>query len=313
MSELKFGWHMHSFPVDGSSGPTFIDQIRRTLDCIQADFDSVWVDDHMMPWAKWQSNDTPYLECMTTVAYFAAAYPSLKFGATVLCQSYRNPGLLAKMVANAQLLTGGRFLFGIGAGWMEEEYLAYNFDFPKPSVRIAQLEETVHIVKKLWTESPASFEGKYYRIQDAYCEPRPDPIPPLLIGGGGEQLTLRVVAKHADWWNISGGTYENYAHKLKVLRQHCAAVGRDYDQIVKTWSAEAVVVAESEAEAQRIAAASPYNENTILGTPAQVAEQLQAFIDLGVRYLIVRLLDFPNTQGIQMFAREVMPRLSASG
>lgn len=313
MSELKFGWHMHSFPVDGSSGPTFIDQIRRTLDCIQADFDSVWVDDHMMPWAKWQSNDTPYLECMTTVAYFAAAYPSLKFGATVLCQSYRNPGLLAKMVANAQLLTGGRFLFGIGAGWMEEEYLAYNFDFPKPSVRIAQLEETVHIVKKLWTESPASFEGKYYRIQDAYCEPRPEPIPPLLIGGGGEQLTLRVVAKHADWWNISGGTYENYAHKLKVLRQHCAAVGRDYDQIVKTWSAEAVVVAESEAEAQRIAAASPYNENTILGTPAQVAEQLQAFIDLGVRYLIVRLLDFPNTQGIQMFAREVMPRLSASG
>jgi alkanesulfonate monooxygenase SsuD/methylene tetrahydromethanopterin reductase-like flavin-dependent oxidoreductase (luciferase family) len=312
MSELKFGWHMPSFPVDGSSGPAFIDQIHHTLDRIQPHFDSVWVDDHMMPWAEWQSNDTPYLECLTTIAYFAAAYPGLKFGATVLCQSYRNPGLLAKMAANLQLLTRGRFLFGIGAGWMEEEYQAYNFDFPKAPVRIAQLEEAIQIVRKLWTESPASFEGSYYRIQNAYCEPRPDPAPPLLIGGGGERLTLRVVAKYADWWNISGGTYDNYAHKLKVLRQHCAAVGRDYDEIVKTWSAEAIAVAETEAEAGRIAAASPYNEDSITGTPAQVAQQLQAFVDLGVKYFIVRLLDFPNTEGIEMFAREVMPRLSAS-
>jgi alkanesulfonate monooxygenase SsuD/methylene tetrahydromethanopterin reductase-like flavin-dependent oxidoreductase (luciferase family) len=312
MSDLKFGWHMHSFPVDGSSGPAFLDQIHRTLDRIQDHFDSVWVDDHVMPWAEWQSNDTPYMECATTIAYFAAAYPSLMFGASVFCQSYRNPGLLAKMAANLQWVTGGRLLFGIGAGWMDEEYLAYNVDFPKPPVRIAQLEEAVQIVRLLWTQSPASFEGTYYRIKDAYCEPRPDPVPPLLIGGGGERLTLRVVAKHADWWNISGGTYDNYAHKLNVLRGHCAAVGRDYDEIVKTWSAEAVAVAGTEAEAQRIAAGSPYNENSIVGTPAQVAEQLQAFIDLGVRHLIVRLLDFPDTQGIETFAREVMPRLSTS-
>jgi alkanesulfonate monooxygenase SsuD/methylene tetrahydromethanopterin reductase-like flavin-dependent oxidoreductase (luciferase family) len=121
-----------------------------------------------------------------------------------------------------------------------------------------------------------------------------------------------VVAKHADWWNIPGGTYEDYAHKLDVLRGHCEAVGRDYDEIVKTWSAEAVAVAGTEAEAQRIAAGSPYNENSIVGTPTQVAEQLQAFIDLGVRHLIVRLLDFPSTQGIETFAREVMPRLAAA-
>jgi alkanesulfonate monooxygenase SsuD/methylene tetrahydromethanopterin reductase-like flavin-dependent oxidoreductase (luciferase family) len=295
MSELKFGWHMHSFPVDGSSGPDFLSQVHHTLDRIHPHFDSVWVDDHMMPWAEWQSNDTPYLECTTTIAYFAAAYPSLKFGASVLCQSYRNPGLLAKTAANLQYVTDGRFLFGIGAGWMEEEYLAYDFDYPKPSVRIAQLEEAVQVVRALWTQSPASFEGTYYRIKDAYCEPRPDPVPPLLIGGGGEQLTLRVVAKHADWWNIPGGTYDNYAHKLDVLRQHCEAVGRDYDEIVKTWSAEAVAVAGTEAQAEHIAAASPYNENGIIGTPAQVAEQLQPFVDLGVEHLIVRLLDFFDT------------------
>ncbi len=173
-----------------------------------------------MPWAPWQPNDTPYLECLTTIAYLAAAYPSLQFGSSVLCQGYRNPALLAKTVANIQLLTGGRFLFGIGAGWLEEEYRAYGFPYPKASVRIAQLEEAIQVVRLLWTQSPASFQGSYYTIEDAYCEPRPDPIPPLMIGGGGEKLTLRLVARHADWWNIPEGSAENYAHKLDVLRGH---------------------------------------------------------------------------------------------
>ena len=309
MKDLQFGWHMHSFPVDGSDGTAFVAQIDKTLGRVGAHFDSVWVDDHLMPWAPWQSNDTPYLECMTTITHFAARYPTLQFGSSVLCQSYRNPGLLAKMAANLQLLTGGRFIFGIGAGWMEEEYHAYNYPYPKASVRIAQLEEVVQIVKKLWTESPASFEGKYYRLENAYCEPRPDPVPPILIGGGGEQLTLRVVAKHADLWNIPGGSYENYVHKLAVLRQHCDAVGRDYDSIVKTWSAESIALAPTAAKAQAIADASPYNNHPIVGTPAQVGEQLQRFIDAGVEYLIVRLNDFPQTDGIELFVEEVMPAL----
>ena len=309
MSTLQFGWHMPSFPVDGSDGPHFVEQIDRTLGRLTGHFDSIWVDDHLMPWAGWQSNDTPYLECMTTITYFAARYSALRFGASVLCQSYRNPGLLAKMAANLQLLTGGRFIFGIGAGWMEEEYAAFDFDFPRAAVRIAQLEETVQIVRKLWTESPASFQGDHYRIDNAYCAPRPDPLPPVLIGGGGEQLTLRVVAKHADWWNIPGGSYANYVHKLNVLRSHCAAVGRDYDTIVKSWSAEAVAVAATTADAQRIADASPYANHPIIGTPAQVAAQLQPFVDAGVRHLIVRLLDFPHTDGIDLFVRAVMPRL----
>jgi len=312
MRDLQFGWHMHSFPVDGSSGPVFVEQIHHTLQRIHPHFDSVWMDDHLVPWAEWQSKDTPYLECLTTLAYFAAAFPTLRFGASVLCQSYRNPALLAKMVANLQLLTGGRFIFGIGAGWMEEEYRAYNFDFPPASVRLAQLEEAIEVAKRLWTQSPASYEGEHYRIEKAYCAPRPDPIPPLLIGGGGEKRTLRVVAQYADWWNIPGGTAANYAHKLDVLRRHCTAVGRNYDDILKTWSAEAIAVAETEAEAHRIAAASPYNNDSIVGTPEQVAEQLHAFVELGVEYLIVRVLDFPDTTGIELFVHEVMPRLRAA-
>jgi len=306
---LTFGWHCNSFPVDGSNATEFLNQLTKTLDYAQDHLTSVWVDDHLWPWATFQEDDTPYIECLTTIANLAARYPKLQFGSSVLCQSYRNPGLLAKMVANIQWLTGGRFIFGIGAGWMVEEYKAFNYEFPKPSVRIAQMEEVIQICKKLWTESPTSFEGKYYRIEDAYCNPKPDPMPPLLIGGGGEQLTLRAVAKYADIWNIPGGTFANYKHKLEVLRGHCDAIGRDYDEIVKSWSCESIALAPTQAEAETIAAATPYSNNPITGDPERVAEQLQAFLDIGVTYLIVRLVDFPQTDGLELFVNEVIPRL----
>jgi alkanesulfonate monooxygenase SsuD/methylene tetrahydromethanopterin reductase-like flavin-dependent oxidoreductase (luciferase family) len=312
MSELKFGWHMPSFPMDGSDGPTFVEQIHENLRRIEPTFDAVWVDDHLFPGFPGLSNDTPYLECLTTVAYLATAHPKMTFGASVLCQSYRNPALLAKMVANLHLITGGRFLFGVGAGWMEEEYRAYDFDFPSPSARVEQMEETIQIVKRMWTEAPASFVGQHYRIENAWLAPRPTPAPQILIGGGGEQRTLRVVAKYADWWNYPGGSVENYAHKLDVLRQHCAEVGRDYNEIVKTWSAEGVAIGETEAEARRIAEASKWKTDVLVGTPGQIAEQLQAFVDLGVEYLIVRLVDFPSAAGVELFAQDVIPRLRAT-
>jgi alkanesulfonate monooxygenase SsuD/methylene tetrahydromethanopterin reductase-like flavin-dependent oxidoreductase (luciferase family) len=309
MSKLQFGWHMPSCPVDGSSESVFIAQVNQALLHIQPHFDSVWVDDHVIPGSAWLPNDIPYLECLTTIAYLASTHPSLKFGASVLCQSYRNPALLAKMTANLQLLTGGRFLFGIGAGWMEEEYRAYNFDFPQAAVRVEQMEEAIQIVKLLWTEAPASFAGTYYRIDNAYCMPHPQPLPPVMIGGGGEQKTLRAVARYADWWNLPGGSVETYAHKLDVLRRHCQAVGRNYDDIVKTWSPEAIALADTETAAYQIAEASPYKQDVIIGTPGQVANQLQAFVDLGVERLIIRVIDFPKLTGLELFAKEVIPLL----
>jgi alkanesulfonate monooxygenase SsuD/methylene tetrahydromethanopterin reductase-like flavin-dependent oxidoreductase (luciferase family) len=308
---VKFGWHLPSFPVDGSSGSAFVDQIAATLERVEPAFDSAWMDDHFIPWAAWQSPETPYLECVSTMAYLAGAFRQIKFASSVFCQSYRNPALLAKTVANLQLLTRGRVIFGIGAGWLEREYGQYNYAFPPPAVRIAQLEETVEIVKALWTQKSATYTGKYYQIHEAYCEPKPDPLPPIVIGGGGEQLTLRVVAKHADHWDLSGASVETYAHKLEVLRHHCEAVGRPFDAIVKGLSTEGVALAASQAEAQRIAAASPYNSGkAIAGTPEEVAAHLQRYVDLGVRYFVVRLLDFPRTEGIELFVQEVMPRLA---
>lgn len=311
MSTLQFGWHMPSCPVDGSSESAFIADLNQALSHLQLHFDSVWVDDHMIPGSSWLPNDIPYLECLTTIAHLASTHPSLKFGASVLCQSYRNPALLAKMTANLQLLTGGRFLFGIGAGWMEEEYRAYNFDFPHAAARVEQMEEAIQIVKLLWTEAPASFAGTYYRIENAYCMPHPYPVPPIMIGGGGEQKTLRAVARYADWWNLPGSTAPTYAHKLEVLRRHCQEVGRNYHDIVKTWSPEAIALAETETEAKQIAEVSPYKRDVIIGTPAQVAKQLQDFVDLGVERLIIRVIDFPRLAGLDLFVREVIPLLHA--
>src|SRR5205085_11949001 len=114
---------------------------------------------------------------------FAARHPELRFGHTVTCQSFRNPALLAKMAATLQFLTGGRFILGIGAGWYEAEYRAYGYDFPPPGVRLAQLDETVQIIKAMWRDKPATFHGQYYQIEGAYCEPPPEPRPPLMIGG----------------------------------------------------------------------------------------------------------------------------------
>ncbi len=308
MANIKFGWRVPAFPVDDSRRSTFIDQITQTLGRVQGKFDSAWVADHFIPWARFQPDDTDTLECFTTMAYLAGAFPELDFGSIVLCQSYRNPALLAKMGASLQILSGGRFILGIGAGWKEDEYRAYNYEFPKPSVRIGQLDETVRIIRKMWAEAPASFEGKYYRIENAYCEPRPEPAPPIMIGGGGEKLTLRVVAQQADWWNFPGGSPENYARKLAALRSHCEAVGRDYDDIVKTWAGEAITIAETEAEAQRIAERNPFHgPAAMVGTPPQVADQLRRFTEMGVEHVILRFADFPNTTGVTLFAEEVIP------
>src|SRR5690606_38691825 len=148
-----------------------------------------------------------------------------------------NPALLAKITSNVDVMSGGRLDWGIGAGWYENEYRAYGYDFPKPKDRIGMLAETVEIVRSMWTERETTYSGKYYEIKRAQCDPKPiqQPHLPIWIGVGGEQLTLRIVARHADCSNF-GGSLEQWAHKRDVLREHCAAVGRDPDEIRMTWS-----------------------------------------------------------------------------
>jgi alkanesulfonate monooxygenase SsuD/methylene tetrahydromethanopterin reductase-like flavin-dependent oxidoreductase (luciferase family) len=320
MSELKFMWRIPAHPTDGSRRSQFVDQICDTLAYVQGRFAGAFLDDHFFPWAavdhpggrEMLTNDVDTLECWTAITYFAALFPRLDFGALVLCQSYRSPAVVAKMGATLQLLTGGRFVLGLGAGWRDDEYAAYGFDFPKPAVRLAQMEESIQIIQTLWAGGPATYEGQYYRIRDAYCEPVPDPMPPLLIGGGGEKLSMRIIAKYADWWNYCD-TPEVFGHKLGVLRTHCEAVGRNFDDIVKTWDGLQITVAETEAEAWRIYDASQFKRRgRVVGTPEQVAARFQEYLDLGVEVFFLRFDDFPSQTGIRLFTEEVMPRLVAA-
>jgi len=311
---ICFGWRVPDFPVDGvSRGQQFIDQIHQNLAAAQEGrFASAWVADHVVPWATWQDQETDTVECWTTLTYLAATYRDLDWGTIVLCQSYRNPALLAKMAANLCSLAPGRLIFGIGAGWKDDEYRAYGYDFPSAATRIGQLEDTVEIARRLWTQpGPVSYTGHHYTIQDARLQPKPDPLPPVMIGGGGERLTLRVVARLADWYNLPGGTLETYQHKLRVLAEHCAVVGRDPASIRNSWACECVAVAADSAEARRLAEASPfYNpESAIVGTPDEVATALRRWTtEAGVTHFQLRFADFPRTDGVRLFAREVLPR-----
>jgi alkanesulfonate monooxygenase SsuD/methylene tetrahydromethanopterin reductase-like flavin-dependent oxidoreductase (luciferase family) len=309
---IKFGLRMPDFPLDGSRGRAFTDQMINFLEPLQGKLDSAWVADHFVPWATFQDpfSDTP--ECWTSLVYLAGRLPGLDFGTIVACQSYRNPALLAKMAATLQTFSGGRFILGIGAGWKKDEYLAYGYEFPSRLDRLYQLDEAVQIIRKLWREPKATYHGQYYHVEDAICQPKPDPLPPLMVGGGGKKITLRIAAQYADWWNVPGCSAETYQELLEVLRGHCQKVGRDYDQIVKTWCSDCVAIAPTHEAAVKLAESSPFygGGQAIVGDPDEVAAQLQPFVDLGVQHFILRFIDFPSSAGAQLFASQVMPRFT---
>src|SRR5689334_18338240 len=169
-----------------------------------APFDSLWLPDHV------QYGANKVAEGWTLLTWALARYPDKLCGHEVLCNSFRNPAHLAKMAATAQALSGGRVVLGIGAGWHAEEYRAYGWPFPATPIRIAQLAEAIELIRALWTAAPAQYRGQYYQVAGAYCEPRPNPLPPIMVGGAGERYLLRVVAQHADWWNYGFSDSETY-------------------------------------------------------------------------------------------------------
>lgn len=307
MTQIKFGWNAPTFSPEYITGEEHIDNIMSVLNDVHSSFDSVWLYDHFHAPTFLDAEDYPRLEAWTTMTFLAHAFPNLYFGNIVLGQSYRNPALLAKMAATFQVITRDRLILGIGAGWMESEYHAYGYDFPKPSVRIAQLEEAVQILRMMWTEKHATFEGQYYQVKGALCEPKPSTIPPIMIGGNGEKRTLRVVAKYADMWNGLILSADEMVHKLNVLHSYCNEYGTDYDEIIKSFMG-IVAIAETEEDAQQLVQ-STNREQVInfVGTPAQVIEQIKAYVDIGFSYFMLDFIDLPDSRGSQLFADEVIP------
>src|SRR6266702_3227367 len=188
MSTINFGLMLQAdtrpIPERAPTGdaPTLLefDQRLTQVAATSPGFTTLWMEDHL----QWEEG--PALESFSTLCYLAAQHPNFKVGTLVLNQAYRNPALLAKMAANLQFLSAGRFILGIGAGWKEDEYRAYGYPFPNARARVEQLEEAAQVIRAMWTSRPANFTGKYYTISDAWCIPQPSPPIPLVIGGGGE-------------------------------------------------------------------------------------------------------------------------------
>lgn len=304
MGRVQFGLIVPE-DVHGSAGRAhYREQVDRLLATVTGHFDSAWCIDHLQG---------DVLEGWTTLAYLAARHPDLRWGHTVLAQSFRNPALVAKMGATFQFLSGGRFILGLGAGDSHAEHLAYGYPFPPARERVAQLDEAARIARALWRGGPASFAGQHYRVADAYCLPAPDPAPTLMIGGGGERRTLRVVAEHADWWNADYYSPAEYAHKLGVLRDHCRAIGRDPGAIVPSCYMGITVSHDPERLVRRRFMGHRGEVHVVSGTPDEVTAQLAAFADAGVRHMQLNFLDFPRTDSLDLFLSDVLPRFDRAG
>jgi alkanesulfonate monooxygenase SsuD/methylene tetrahydromethanopterin reductase-like flavin-dependent oxidoreductase (luciferase family) len=280
---------------------TFRDDLDRVLSLAAPAFDSIWVSDHFM------TNDRFRLECWTELTWIAARYPEPLLGTIVLANSYRHPPLLAKMAASIQYLSGGRFILGYGAGWVGEEYRAYGYDFPPARVRIEQMVEGIEVIRALWSGGPVSYQGTHYRLEDAIANPRPDPAPPVMIGGDGERYLLRAVAEHADWWNCLHRPLPVLRRKLDVLGEHCAAVGRDPSTIKRTITFS--VYLDDRAEVARRAAGAKLEGDApaFAGDPSAMIDHLEELRELGFEHVQLSFPGFLDTRDIELFLERVRP------
>jgi F420-dependent oxidoreductase-like protein len=201
-------------------------------------WDGVWVSDHFMP--NGERSSRPRLEAWTTIAGVAACLERVRVGVLVTGNTYRHPAVLAKMAATVDRVSGGRLVLGLGAGWQVNEHEAYGIELPPVPERLARLDEACQVIRLLHSQERSDFEGRFYRLVDAPCEPKPLQRPlPLLIGGSGEKVTMRIAARYADEWNC-WGLPDLIEHKLEVLERHCVEIGRAPGSIRR--SAQAVVL-----------------------------------------------------------------------
>jgi len=309
---LKFGLQHPNFTFDGQ-GAEIVDRLRTLTQRAESlGFDSFWVMDHFHQIQNVGEVQEPMLEGWTTQSVVAGFTNKIKLGTLVTGIVYRYPSVLAKIGASLDVLSNGRLFMGIGAAWNVDEATAYGIPFPPVKERMQRLEEAVQIISKMWTEELTTFNGRFYQLRDAYCNPKPiqKPHPPIMIGGSGERRTLRLVAKYGDACNLFGSV-ETVKKKFEVLRDHCRSVGRDYDSILKTKLGHVIIDKDKEkvTEAVRGIPEDRLREYTIYGTPDEVRKQIEALGEAGLEYLIVNLEPGRELQALDLFASEVVKKL----
>lgn len=293
---MKIGLQIMRFNWDGIAPQQIgakVAEIARTADGVG--FDSLWVMDHFfqmeMPARKLDAQQ-PMMDGYTVLAYLAGQTQRATLGTMVTGVHYRQPGHLIKIVTNLDVLSGGRAVLGIGAGWYERESRGLGFPFPPLAERFERLEETLRLAHQMWQDDPTPFQGKHYQLAEPINHPQPlrKPHPPILIGGSGEKKTLRLVAQYADACNIFAyGGPAAVQQKLDILKAHCDTLGRDYNTIERTVLDTATIGLD--------------------GTPAQMIERCRQLAAVGVQHAIFNMpMDYTITP-IETIGREVIPVL----
>jgi F420-dependent oxidoreductase-like protein len=292
---VRLGFTLGDYPRPPEGDARLFDTlVDQTLAAERSGFDSVWVADHLMQTPAVAPKEDPMFECYTTLGALAALTSRVHLGAFVGCAAYRNAGLLAKAVTTLDLISHGRAIFGLGAGWYAAEHDAYGYQFVSVSERFDRLVETLQIVRSMFVNEETSFEGKYHRVQEALNSPHPIQPggPPILIGGSGEKRTLRLVAEYADICNVSGSP-DDLRRLMGILDAHCEAVGRDPSEICRTVTKPVIVRDSTEKAWEAVPAAyrSALGEaaehlaahgGPIYGTRDQVLDQMVAHLEAGI-------------------------------
>ena len=304
---------VYVFTTQGTLGYASLRQRAQLAE--QLGFDGYWIVDHMWPTG---SPDADFLEGWTTVAALAEATTTIRLGVLVSCNSYRNPGMLAKIAVTADHVSGGRIDLGLGAGWMEEEYRAYGFDFPPIRTRLMQLEESLEIIRGLLSQDRTTFEGRYYTFREAPLAPKPLQQPlPITLGGSGTRVFMRLVARHASRWNCPMPAVPELDAHLDALGRYCDEIGRSRDEIIVSEQL-AVVMGRNESayranlETAQATIGSFVDLDTMAvhGTPGQIVDALQQKVERGIDDFAILFGDLGKPETLELFASEVLPHLT---
>lgn len=312
---MRFGLQINPYQVGPTGNPwDAVARVARYTD--ESAFDSLWLYDHLLYEGGYSGHPDPepVLECFTTLGAIAVITERIRLGQLVVGVPYRNPALLAKMATTLDLLSHGRTILGVGAGWHQREYEAYGWgEFESAGVRLKRLEEALRVILALWTENPASFSGQYYRLDAVRENPAPlqRPHPPIMVGGSGEKVTLRLVAQYAQFCNVSGDP-ARVEHLFAALRGHCARLGRPYEPITRSIYTTVLIgrdAAEVADKRERLGRFIPAN-GALIGTPTELIATFREYARVGCQYVVFRTPDWLDVDTLRLFAEEVIPALA---
>jgi alkanesulfonate monooxygenase SsuD/methylene tetrahydromethanopterin reductase-like flavin-dependent oxidoreductase (luciferase family) len=322
------GWRGGDLPLQQENNPIKQYEFSKSIS-IAADnigFDSIYAYDHLIPFSRHDLNKNIF-ECLTLLSSLTTITKRIKIGQIVTCNSYCNPTLLAKIISTLDAISNGRVELGIGAGWYGLEYEAYGYDFPRPVIRIGQLDEALTIIKAMWSnERSASFEGKYYRIKDAVCNPKPiqKPHPVVMIGGSGERYLLKVAAKHADRYNLFFGTPNEMKRKISILKEYRKSLesnrGMNHHKDIQYSIVLPCIVRDSEEEVNQIITqykrkektAEQYIENLVggitIGVPEKILKGINEYLHIGITHFIFQFIGL-DEKVLELFYSKVIRKV----